>query len=54
MKSKIQNLKPLIFSISLMVLICIVAYARMQNQNIWQDSIANFDIFLGFSSRHHS
>ena len=46
MRSKIQNLKPLILSISLILLICIVAYARIQNQNIWEDSIANFDIII--------
>ena len=46
MKSKIQNLKPLILSISLILLICIVAYARVQNQNIWEDSIANVDIII--------
>jgi len=46
MRSKIQNLKPLILSISLISLICIVAYARIQKQNIWEDSIANFDIII--------
>ena len=46
MRSKIQNLKPLILSISLILLICIVAYARIQNQNIWEDSITNFDLII--------
>ena len=46
MRSKIQNLKPLILSISLISLIIIVAYARIQNQNIWEDSIANVDIII--------
>jgi hypothetical protein len=44
MGSKLQNLKPLILSIALISLICIVAYARIQNQNIWEDSIANFNM----------
>jgi protein-S-isoprenylcysteine O-methyltransferase Ste14 len=46
MRSKIQNLKPLILSITLISLICIVAYARTQKQNIWKGSIANFDIII--------
>ena len=46
MRPKLQNLKPLILSISLISLICIVAYTRVQNQNIWEDSIANFDIII--------
>ena len=46
MRSKIQNFKPLILSITLILLICIVTYARIQNQNIWEDSIANFDIVI--------
>ena len=46
MRSKIQNFKPLILSISLISLICIVAYARIQKQNIWENSIANFDIII--------
>jgi protein-S-isoprenylcysteine O-methyltransferase Ste14 len=46
MRSKIQNFKPLILSITLILLICIIAYARIQNQNIWEDSIANFDIII--------
>jgi len=45
-RSKIQNLKPLILSISLISLICIVAYARIQHQNILEDSRANFDIII--------
>lgn len=46
MRSKIQNLKPLILSISLITLICVFAYIRIHNQNIWEDSIANFDIII--------
>ena len=46
MRSKIQNLKPLILSISFISFICIVAYARIKNQSIWEDSIANFDIII--------
>ena len=46
MRSKIQNFKPLILAISLILLICIVTYVRIQNQNIWEDSIANFDIII--------
>ncbi len=46
MRSKIQNIKPLILSITLILLICIVTYARIQNKNIWEDSIANFDIII--------
>ncbi len=46
MRSKIQNFKPLILSISLILLISIVTYARIQNQNIWENSIANFDIII--------
>ena len=48
MRSKIQNVKPLILSISLISLICIFAYARIQKQSIWEDSIANFDIAVVF------
>ena len=48
MRSKIQNLKPIILSISLITLICILTYARIQNQSIWEDSIVNFDnIIIG-------
>ena len=46
MRSKIQNLKPIILSISLITLTCILAYARIQNQNIWEDSTINFDILF--------
>ena len=46
MRSKIQNFKPLILAITLILLICIVTYTRIQNQNIWEDSIANFDIII--------
>jgi protein-S-isoprenylcysteine O-methyltransferase Ste14 len=46
MRSKIQNLKPLVLSISLIALILISAYARMRNQSIWKEPIANLDIIV--------
>lgn len=39
-------MKPLILSISLIFLICFFAYVRIQNQSIWEDSIANFDTII--------
>ena len=46
MKSKIQNFKPLILSISLISLIFLLSYIRINNQSIWKDSIINFDMII--------
>ena len=46
MRSKIQNLKPLILSITLIFLIFSLTYIRINNKSIWEDSIINFDIIF--------
>jgi protein-S-isoprenylcysteine O-methyltransferase Ste14 len=41
-----RNATPLILSILLIALICLVLLYRITHQNIWINSIANFDVFF--------
>jgi protein-S-isoprenylcysteine O-methyltransferase Ste14 len=41
-----RNATPLILAILLMALICLLALYRVTHQNIWINSIANFDIIF--------
>jgi protein-S-isoprenylcysteine O-methyltransferase Ste14 len=42
----IRNATPLILSILLIALICLLLLYRINHQNIWIDSIANFDVIF--------
>ncbi len=41
-----RNIKPLILSFSLMLIICIVSFKRLGNKNIWEEFNFNFDILF--------
>ncbi|HAO19702.1 MAG: hypothetical protein BWK80_13380 [Desulfobacteraceae bacterium IS3] len=41
-----RNIKPLILSFSLMLLICIVSFKRLGNKNIWEKFNFDFDILF--------
>ncbi len=41
-----KNIKPLILSLSLMILICIVSFMRLGNKNIWGEFFFNFDVIF--------
>ncbi len=46
MAANTRNLIPLILSSLLIVLICILSIFRMKNQNIWADTVINYDLVI--------
>jgi protein-S-isoprenylcysteine O-methyltransferase Ste14 len=41
-----RNITPIIMSLTLMTLICIVSFMRLGNKNIWGEFIFNFDVLF--------